>query len=43
MKLDEVVGEWRSAGSALKRRAAEASTDGERRAASGAALQNERP
>ena len=43
MKLDEVVGEWRSAGSALKRRAAEAASDGERRVASGAVLQKERP
>ena len=43
MKLDEVVEEWRSAVSALKRRAAEATSDGERRAVSGAALQKEQP
>jgi ribonuclease P protein component len=43
MKLDEVVDEWRSAVSALKRRAAEASSDGERRIVSGAAHQKERP
>lgn len=43
MKLDEVVDEWRSAGGALKRRAVEARTDGERRGAAEAALHKERP
>lgn len=43
MKLDEVVGEWRSVTSVLRRRAAEARADGAKRGGSGAALGEEQP